>query len=174
MTEHLFLTGEKGVGKSTLVRKLLAGYTGSLGGFYTRKIVEAGSGGAVYLLRADRPEAPGPENLLFRCGEPAGAAAAARFDRLGCAALAAKADLLVMDELGPHETNALAFCRAVFRALEGDIPILGVLQRADAPFLAQISAHPRVRLVEVTEENRDHLSRTLRLPEIRLHLPKRR
>lgn len=167
MTEHLFLTGEKGVGKSTLVRKLLAGYAGRLGGFYTRKITETGSGeAAVYLVRADRAEAPGPKNLLFRCGEPAGAAAAARFDRLGCAALAAEAELLVMDELGPHEADARAFCRAVFRALDGDVPILGVLQRADAPFLAQISSHPQVRLVEVTKENRDELSRTLRLPEV--------
>ena len=35
MTKHLFLTGVKGVGKSTLVQTLLGQYPGTLGGFYT-------------------------------------------------------------------------------------------------------------------------------------------
>ena len=34
-TEHLFLTGRKGVGKSTLLRALLGGKR--LGGFFTRR-----------------------------------------------------------------------------------------------------------------------------------------
>lgn len=167
MAKHLFLTGEKGVGKSTLIKGLLAQYHGSLGGFFTVKSASAVPGRiSVHLLRADRRERPALENLLFSCGEPAGAAVADRFDRLGRAALAAgtSADLLVMDELGPHEADARSFCRAALQALDGNIPILGVLQRADVPFLAQIAAHPQVRLVEVTVENRDELARTLCLP----------
>lgn len=163
MAKHLFLTGEKGVGKSTLIKGLLAQYHGSLGGFFTVKSTSAVPGRvSVHLLRANRRELPTLENLLFYCGEPAGPAAQ-RFDRLGCAALAAgaSAGLLVMDELGPHEEDARAFRQAILRALDGNVPILGVLQRADAPFLAQISSHPQVRLVEVTVENRDDLARTL-------------
>ena len=43
-TEHLFLTGEKGVGKSTLARHLLAGHTPC--GFRTVR-VDRGDGQAV-------------------------------------------------------------------------------------------------------------------------------
>lgn len=155
MKRHLFLTGAKGVGKSTLIRGLLAAETGRVDGFFTVKRQEY-----VYLLRA-AGETPAPENRLFRCGQ---AGDPALFDALGCAALTVSEGcaLLVMDELGPHEAAALRFQAAVFRALEGDTPIIGVLQQADSPFLRQIAAHPRVSVLEVTTENRDDLPPILR------------
>lgn len=160
MPEHLFLTGPKHIGKSTLLRKLLEQYKGQAGGFFTVKaegiFPDAVS---VHLLRAGTGEGPGPENMLFLCGVP-DPAVAGRFDRLGCAALAAcgGAGVLVMDELGPHEGEAVRFRRAVLRALDGPVPILGVLQEADAPFLREIAAHPAVRVLPVTVENRDLLA----------------
>ena len=69
-----------------------------------------------------------------------------------------------MDELGPHEAEARAFRAMVLAAVEGETPILGVLQQADSPFLAQIAAHPQVELVEITAETRSALARQLRLP----------
>ena len=151
MTKHLFLTGRKGVGKSTLIRGLLAAESAPLGGFFTVK-----HQGGIYLLPAAGDRAFAPENLLFRCGPR-------RFDQLGCAALAdtAGCGLLMMDELGPHEAEAVRFQAAVFRALEGDIPILGVLQQAESEFLDRIARHPQVTVLTVTEENRDAL-----LPEL--------
>ena len=155
MTRHLFLTGPKGVGKSTLIRDFLDRETGRLGGFFTVK-----QQGSVYLLRAGTGEAPDAENLLFRCGcggDPG------RFDALGCAALADTEgrSLLVMDELGPHEAQAVRFQAAVFRALEGKIPILGVLQQADSDFLRRIAGHPQVTVLTVTEDNRGRLAAEL-------------
>ncbi|HIQ69967.1 MAG TPA: nucleotide kinase [Candidatus Avoscillospira stercorigallinarum] len=167
MTKHLFLTGVKGVGKSTLVQTLLGQYHGTLGGFYTKRVTGVIPGVySVHLLPADRPEPPSADNLLFCCGSAGRQAAAANFDRLGCAALArsAGAGLLVMDELGPHEAEARAFRAMVLAAVEGKTPILGVLQQADSPFLAQIAAHPQVELVEITAETRSALARQLRLP----------
>ena len=67
-----------------------------------------------------------------------------------------------MDELGPHEAQAVRFQAAVFRALEGGIPILGVLQQADSDFLRRIACHPRVTVLTVTEDNRDSLGAALR------------
>ena len=152
---HLFLTGQKGAGKSTLIRGLLAEETGRLGGFFTVR-----HEGGVYLLPAAKERTFTPESLLFRCGHGGDPA---RFDDLGCAALADTAGcrLLVMDELGPHEAEAVRFQAAVFRALEGDIPILGVLQQAESEFLHRIARHPQVTVLTVTEENRDAL-----LPEL--------
>ena len=51
----------------------------------------------------------------------------------------------------------------VLAALDGDMPVLGVLQKADTAFLQAVAAHPRVRVVTVTEENRDRLRQELQL-----------
>ena len=50
---------------------------------------------------------------------------------------------------------------AVLAALDGDKPVYGVLQQADSEFLGRVAAHPRVRVVTVTEENRDRLRQQL-------------
>ena len=153
---HLFLTGQKGAGKSTLIRGLLAEETGRLGGFFTVR-----HEGGVYLLPAAKERTFTPESLLFRCGHGGDPA---RFDDLGCAALADTAGcrLLVMDELGPHEEATLRFQAAVFRTLDGGTPILGVLQQAQSQFLDRIARHPRVTVLTVTEENRNTLAAELR------------
>ena len=164
MPEHLFLTGKKRVGKSTLLQRILPAFPRPVGGVYTlRAAGVVPSVRSVHLLRAGTNERPTLNNLLFLCAPHDPAQAAARFDALGCAALEASAGaaLWVMDELGPNESAAQRFCAAVLAALDGAIPILGVLQEADTPFLQQVAAHPRVRVVRVTEENRDALARDL-------------
>ena len=152
-TEHLFFTGSKGVGKSTLVRAAIEGKR--VGGFFTKRVEGLLERPSVHLLRAGTADVPSAENLLFCCG----GADMQQFDKLGCGALAdtAGCDVLVMDELGPHEEQAAAFRQAVLRALDGDAPIIGVLQQAESAFLRQVAAHPNVRVITVTEENRDAL-----------------
>lgn len=145
MARHLFFTGEKGVGKTTLLKGLLAQYQGPVGGFFTLKTTGVRPGRyTVHLLRPNQGEKPREENLLFCCGDPVDSHIAARFDGLGCAALAAKEDagLLVMDEIGPHEQGAQGFCKAVFQALDGETPILGVLGRIP-PYMPGSPTIPR-------------------------------
>lgn len=153
-TEHLFFTGRRGVGKSTLVRAAIEGRR--IGGFFTKWVEGVLERPSVHLLRAGTADVPSAENLLFCCG---GSADIQRFEQLGCGALAdtAGCDVLVMDELGPHEAQAAAFQQAVLRALDGAVPIIGVLQQAESAFLDRVAAHPGVRLITVTEENRDAL-----------------
>lgn len=155
-TEHLFLTGEKGVGKSTLVDHLLAGHRPC--GFRTRRVTGVMERPSVHLLPANGGQAAA-ENLLFYCG----AYSCERFDTLGVAVLQDRSgDVLLMDELGPAESDARAFTAAVLAALDGDLPVLGVLQKADTDFLRAVASHPRVRVVTVTRDNRDALRETLR------------
>lgn len=156
-TDHLFLTGEKGVGKSTLIDHLLAGRTPC--GFRTRRVEGVLSRPSVHLLTVP-DTTPTADNLLFYCG----AYSPERFDTLGVAALENRSgDVLLMDELGPAESGAEKFTAAVLAALDGELPVLGVLQQADTPFLRAVARHPRVRLVTVTPQNRDALRAALRL-----------
>ena len=160
---HLFFTGEKGVGKSTLVKKLMEQAEGTAGGFFTVKSEAVFPGKcSLHLLSLGKPLLPSAENFLTFCGE-GDRETAVRFDKLGRAALCnvGKVDFFVMDELGPHETGALLFREAVMERLDGPVPVLGVLQKADSPFLAKIRSHRDVKVVEVTHENRDVLAAQL-------------
>ncbi len=169
MTRHLFFTGEKGVGKSTLVELLLRRVRGRVGGFRTRRVESVREGEAtVHLLRADLGERPCEGNLLFSCAAPQ-PDMERRFEVLGRAALRGSAgcELVLMDELGPHEAGATDFRRAVLEALDGPAPVLGVLQRAELDFLEGIAGREDVLVREVTRENRDGLAETLSaLPEM--------
>ena len=55
MARHIFLTGPKQVGKTTLLRAALADFPGSVGGFYTlRTRARRGAGAAKSALRMRR------------------------------------------------------------------------------------------------------------------------
>lgn len=157
MAKHLFLTGEKGVGKSTLLQRALGGCQGRVGGFRTLRTDACCPGGwSVHLFGPGEEPVPSADNLLFICGGPQDDTPA-RFDRLGCRALqrSAGCSLLVLDELGPHEARAAAFRRAVLALLDGDTPVLGVLQAPAAAFWPEVLRHPEVELLEVTRQERD-------------------
>lgn len=156
MAKHLFLTGEKGVGKSTLLQRALWGYQGQVGGFRTlRTDTCCPDGWSVHLFGPGEDPVPRADNLLFVCGGPQGDTPG-RFDRLGCRALqrSGGCSLLVLDELGPHEARAAEFRRAVLALLDGDIPVLGVLQAPAGAFWPEILRHPDTALLEVTRQNR--------------------
>ena len=160
MARHIFLTGEKRVGKSTLIRNYLNQFPGKVGGFRTVRTDEVYGRFAVHLLKGGA--SCGDENLLFFCPPPKDdREVVARFEALGCAALedAAEYDLILMDELGPTEVQAEGFRNRVLEVLNGDVPVIGVLQKAESDFLKQIAAHPKVDIVEVTMENRDLLAK---------------
>lgn len=159
---HLFLTGEKQVGKSTLI-KALSAMAETVAGFRTVRTQEfLGDRFSVHMLAAGKDDRPCEENLLFVC-RSASPEKDRRFDALGYALLAdtAGAALIVMDELGPNERDAKAFQRAVLDTLDGAVPVLGVLQKAESAFLASVAAHQDVDVVEVTRKNRDELLKTL-------------
>ncbi len=156
MLHHVFLTGEKRVGKSTLLKKVLARYPGHAGGFLTiRSNVWLGNADSVHMFGLHDAAIPDENNLLFVCGA-AKEQDAERFDRLGCEILAGASDcgLLVMDELGPHEAGAALFRQAVLQSLDRT-PVLGVLQAPYVSFWPEIAGNPHAEIIELTKDNRD-------------------
>lgn len=159
---HLFLTGPKRTGKSTVLRRLLEGRDAAMGGFRTQR-VKTPEGADIYMLPPTGDGGYEPENILFRRREGKLLVDPTVFDRLGTAMLenSRGADLILMDELGPTEAEAYGFQRAVEAALDSGVPVYGVLQMADSPFLAKIAAREDVCVIHVNEENREELPRQL-------------
>ena len=168
--KHLFLSGEKQVGKSTLLRKWLDRTNVRKSGFYTCKHISDDGHLYVHILGADTEDMPTNDNILFDCRERDLDAASERFNHIGCPLLRTTPDttLIIMDEIGVMEEKADLFCETVLRTLDGSIPVIGVLRKetADPPLIHSIKNHPDVRIIEVTKENRDELA--LSLPDILL------
>ena len=157
MARHIFLTGEKRVGKSTLLKKVLARYTGKPGGFLTVRTNEyLKDSYSVHIFSYGEENLPAADNMLFVCGKP-DEDVKARFEKMGCSILSKCKDapLIVMDELGPHEADAVLFRKAVLELLDGNIPVLGILQSPADSFWPDIYNHNDVNVITVTEDNRN-------------------
>ena len=158
--KHLFLTGRKQVGKSTVLRKLLEHHP-QPAGFRTLRIPNA-EGCSVHMFAPGETEFT-EENRVFYRHKGVLYLNIADFDRIGCDLLEKSkgADLILMDELGPTEVHAQQFRRAVWETLDESAHVYGVLQMAESDFLDQVAAREDVLVMTVTEENRDDLPRQL-------------
>ena len=163
--QHIVLWGQRGVGKSTLARRLLEDWKGPVRGFVTRSSLPDADGfRSIYLHAADDPMPV--EQTCHRIGRTNRTEHTMWpevFDGLGVELLRAEpGSLILMDELGFLEQDAADFRRQVLRCLDGNIPVLAVIKhKTHIPFLQEIRSHPRVQLYQVTEENRDELPAVL-------------
>ncbi|MBR4869799.1 MAG: nucleotide kinase [Oscillospiraceae bacterium] len=163
---HIFLTGRTRIGKSTLIKK----YTEAKGltpcGFATVWGAPAEDGGRrLYMHPYGKIGENTEENLLARFlpDSPSATRFPKVFDTLGADYLTCRegADLLVMDELGFLESDSHVFQAAVLSALDGPLPVLGVIKPRSTPFLDAVRSHPKVKVLEVTPETRDELLQQL-------------
>ena len=164
---HIFLQGPRNVGKSTAIRKtldIMSKTTSlSLGGFFTWN----GGGETARIFLRPAIESRSDEVSLLASFDPAIGRMKCNpdvFEQTAAHLLAesASADLIIMDELGFIETDAPAFRKAVHDTLAGDVPVFGVLRQGkDIPWHDDIKKNPRVRLFDVTQENRDNLPQEL-------------
>ena len=168
---HLFLTGERQVGKSTILRRVMEARGWSCSGFETRVLMIDGERRG-FTLHGRVPMEPYQNDCVVcvRMAEKKSVPVLPVFEENGVAilraSLTAPEPIILMDELGRLEHEAQAFCAQVLACLDGDKHVIGVLQQCDAPLIAAIRARNDVRILTVTKENRDALAAQLceRLP----------
>lgn len=169
MKKHIFLTGQRQIGKSTAINRFLetaSTSTGEPGGFRTIGIDLPEGGSNVHIVSASAPR-PNKSNIVMYRPPQSGAGKTGfmptiytdTFDEEGVRLLkkSRSSRLILMDELGFAESRAQDFILAVLDALNGDIPVLGVTRAQDTEFLNKVRNHPNVRSVTVTRENRDDI-----------------
>lgn len=169
MKKHILLRGQRGIGKSTLICRLLEAAGLQPGGFYTKMDKNSGElMHPIYIYPAAQPigqRKRGEDNLVGRCGQQGRFKEIypAVFDTLGAAYLQpGPCQVVIMDELGFMESEAQSFRAAVLRALDRDVPILGAVKdRMDVPFLRYVCDHPQSEVIDIDAQNRDALFDTL-------------
>lgn len=161
---HFFLTGEIQVGKTTIISKVIEHLQVIPSGFKTYFGPDRNSPDRLlYMNSAFEPKDFREEYAVARFfeGKPP-EVLVERFSSYGAALIRCGrkngSKLIIMDECGNLERDAFVFQQAVMEALDGSVPILGVVKKIIGPsWTDQIRKHPKVQLLTVTGENRDEL-----------------
>ena len=159
---HALIVGDRGVGKSTLIRRVLAALNRPLFGYETKKeeqLEDPVRGCPVYLYDAGSPHRQMPENLIGYNKEPTAASVTAAFDRYAPRLMEQipEGSVVELDEIGFLEAKSERFCQAVLHLLDGDAPVIAAVKNRNIPFLETVRAHPNARCFYITPENRDAL-----------------
>ena len=162
LRRHLFLTGDKQVGKSTLLRRLIEARKLDCAGFETRAFFLNGERRGFTLH--GRIEMPPYRNDCICCArieEKRAVPVLPVFEENGVLilkrSLASPAPFLLMDELGRLEREASGFIVQIEACLDADKRVLGVLQKCNSAHVARIAQRADVTVLTVTPENRDEL-----------------
>lgn len=164
--KNLLLTGKPGVGKTTLIERVVKDLKVPVGGFFTREIREKGVRVGFQLMTWE-----GKSGVLshinsqspFRVGKYG--VDIDVIERVGVPAILDAIDharLIAIDELARMELFSEGFQKAVQAALDSKTPVLGVIQERAHPFLGGVRQRSDVQLYSVTLENRDKLVRILK------------
>ena len=159
---HTLIVGDRGVGKSTLIRRILKELNRPVFGFETKKeeqLEDPLRGCPIYIYDAGKPHFRMPENLIGYHKEQDIPAITAAFDRYAPKLLeVVPADAIVeLDEIGFLEAKSDAFCQAVLHLLEGKNPLIAAVKNREHPFLDAVRTHPNARCFYIRTENRDTL-----------------
>jgi nucleoside-triphosphatase len=170
---RILITGKPGVGKTTIIQKVLDRLQVPYGGFYTEEIREGGARVGFRLRTTEGEEgimahvnSTSPQRVS-KYGVEVSAfedIAVPALDRVlqqylppGSRGEYKGGTLLVIDELGRMELFSRKFQDKVMEVFDHPIPILAVIQDSKNPFLDKIRARQDVTLIHVTHENRDRL-----------------
>ena len=166
MGRTVLLSGRPGVGKTTLIKELVASLPGRSGGFYTQEIRQQGRrvGFEIVTLEGNRANLAhinrraGPRVGKYRVNvENVTSVAVPAIQQA-----VAEAEYVVIDEIGRMELFSTAFREAVLQAISGPKPVLGTVMSKPHPFADSLRGMPNVDIVEVTLANRDTLTATIR------------
>ena len=159
MHSHILICGEVGVGKSTLISKLLENTKKNISGYYTKSLKERPDGYHEIFMYA-----PGDEEhavYIAECDKKHHSVNLDVFETFGVSLLEKvnKGDIIVMDELGFMEERAEKFTSRVLELLDGDITVIGAVKSShpDSEFLEKVRNHKNADLYYITKENRDRL-----------------
>ena len=159
---HLFLTGDKQVGKSTLLRRLIDVCQLDCAGFETRAFfLDDRRAGFTLHGRIDMPPYENDCVCFARINERQCVPVLPVLEGNGVqilkGSLASPAPFILMDELGRLERDAHGFIDQLFACLDSEKRCIGVLQKCGSEHVARIAARQDVTVLTVTAENREAL-----------------
>jgi len=174
MKRLLFLTGQPGVGKTSVLLRVIdalkvKGY--DVRGMISREVREQGtrvgfeildlySGQKGWLAHVKQPSGPQVGKYRVNLDDLKNVGVTSVLNAIE------DADVIVVDEIGPMELFSQAFKDAILQAVNSTKPVLGTIHfRAQNPLINTIKARDDVEIFQVTIENRQNLHNLI-IPKI--------
>ena len=161
MRHTLLLTGSPGIGKTTIIKKIIAELGDRAGGFYTEEILGPGGRKGFRVLTLDGRGVT-MAHIDIRSKSKVGryGVDVSAFERVGVAALRGaieRSAVVVIDEIGKMELFSSQFQSAVIKAISCGKPVVATAMLAAHPWVDALKTMPGVQTLEVTRANRDAL-----------------
>jgi nucleoside-triphosphatase len=162
MGHTLILTGRPGVGKTTVIKAVIAQLGDRAGGFYTEEIQGPGGRKGFRLITLDGRAAV-VAHVDFKSRSQVGryGVKVEAIDQLGAGAIRSAVEhnpIVVIDEIGKMELFSSQFQSAVLKAVGGSSLVLATAMSTDQPWLVALKALPNVTVWEVTKPNRAQMA----------------
>jgi nucleoside-triphosphatase len=162
---NYFLTGHPGVGKTTIIKKLIEKLKLPAGGFYTEEIREDNlrKGFSIVTLSGFKGVLA-HRNFKSRYKVGNYGVGVHTLNKIGVTEIElclVEKKVIVIDEIGKMELFSPQFQEVVWKALDADNPVLGTITLARHPFAQKVKARDDVKIYEVTKENQEQVLKTL-------------
>ena len=160
------VTGDPGVGRTTLIRQVVSTMRLKASGFYTEDLRTHGVREGFRIVTLD-----GEMALLASAGGPGGLQVSKygvdlqEFERVGVAALERAVErgyVMVADEVGRMQLFSRAFRQVMFQALRQGHPLLGTIMSGRNPYADRMKAQAGVEVLVLAPNNREELLARLR------------
>ncbi len=158
MAQTLLITGRPGVGKTTLIKAVIAPLGDRAGGFYTEEILGPGGRKGFRLITLDGQTAV-IAHVDFKSRSQVGryGVDVSTIDRVGAGAIHAAVEhkpIVIIDEIGKMELFSAQFQSAVLKALSSPKIVLATVMLADHPWVAALKMLPTITVWEINQTNR--------------------
>lgn len=161
---HALIIGSIGVGKSTLINKVVKKLGKKTVGYRTKKyagITWDGLLDPLFFHQVNEETDFSRENLLSYSRENGSMVRISGAFNKHANEITNEIDddsIIIFDEVGYIETEEEQWCNANLKILDGDIPVIAAVKNKEGiDYIDTIKKHPKCKVFEITEDNRDKL-----------------
>ncbi len=161
MPKNVMLTGPPGVGKTSIIKRLLKDLNALIvHGFYKESIIENNICKGFRIITTDFREQILAHHYIVgpnRVGEYG--VNVEGFEKLVLPVLTLNrgTELFLIDEIGRMECLSNLFCQQITRILDSDYPLIATLSTGSIPAIPELKERSDVVFIQVTYRNRNSL-----------------
>jgi nucleoside-triphosphatase THEP1 len=163
----ILLTGEPGIGKSTVIKHISDLASNISAGFYTREVSKNKKRIGFEIVTLDKESAllATKEHHIEFVNQVVFGDYRINLDAMEKVAVPtlkkaiSNGKIIIIDEIGPMEIFSKSFCQTLIKILDDNtITVVGTIVKRSYEFADWVRKHPRVTTIEVSLKNRDNLA----------------